>query len=855
MVKDGRASASVNVTPFTSPMKSKIDAVACYITLGSHERLGVLCLYRPPDSSPDDNLVVLRIITNFLNNNFSSNIIVGDFNFPDINWPCKASSAQARVFLNFCQEKFLTQHVLSMTRKMSNSTLDLVFSTYGTQITNLSVNEEFGSSDHSTIQFSIKLKSDIVRNARYRRNFKKADWNRFQQLLLSSSAEWENSLLTKDINFVWDQFVTSVSDALDEVAPYKKVSLRSLRSCSKVRTALRHKRRAFHAFTQTPSILNLIAYEKSKMIAENVLINDTRARELRIANSADPRVFWSYVNCRMLDREMVKSLKYNGEHIQEPHKVATIFNQYFSSIYQAQPTADPGTQHIAEKNLLHLELEITLRLDDIIQVLKRLPSKSSVDSDNLSYRILKYGDITMATRLLDLYSLSLEICRVPTAWKTAVVSPIHKKGPKQLVSNYRPISVTSCCCRVLERLINSQIVQFLNNNNIISDTQHGFCSGRSTDTIMLKFYDYLTDALDKNQIVDCVFFDFQKAFDTVPHHLLISRLSSVGIRGNALNWIRDFLTNRSQKVRVAQIMSDCLPVTSGVIQGSVLGPTLFNIFVNDIDKALKFCPILKYADDARIFLSSIKNERDSRQLHCNIQSDIDNFVVWSEESEMSLNVNKCFAVSFGRSELPRTYTIEGQPIPSETMFSDLGVTVSSPISFKPHIEHIIAKSFKKLAIINKVFKTKNQFTIIKLYKSFIRPSLEYASIIWSPYTQYLIDDIERVQRRMCNMIPTLRHLSYRSQLKSLKLLSLSARRTRFQLICIFKIYKGITRLNFCDFFDVSNDHRTRGHTARIRAKNSCHNYRLNFFTVSAINLWNQLSQDVRHLSQFSSPES
>ena len=359
---------------------------------------------------------------------------------------------------------------------------------------------------------------------------------------------------------------------------------------------------------------------------------------------------------------------------------------------------------------------------------------------------------------------------------------------------------------------------------------------------MIKFYDYLTNSLDRNLITDCIFFDFQKAFDTVPHHTLISRLHSTGIHGGILRWISDFLSNRFQKVRVDHITFDNLPVTSGVIQGSVLGPLLFNIFINEIDESLNHCAILKYADDTRIFLSSSKNYEDSLQLQIKVQEDMDNFTLWSGSSGMFLNVDKCFAVSFGRSDNNRTYTIDGLHVPSKTTFSDLGLLVQSPISFKSHVDNIVARSFKKLAVINKVFSTKSHFTIIELYKSFVRPLLEYSSVIWCPYTQNLVDEVERVQRRLCRMLPSLRHLSDKSQLKKIGLLSLRARRIRFQLITIYKMNKNVSGLNFYDFFELLTDCRTRGHSARIRTKYSSHNYRLHFFTVSSITMWNNLSQ-------------
>lgn len=846
LVRDTVDSIQLDITSPSAPSDALVDAVACQLSFGSTNNVGILCIYRPPNSLPEDNSTMLTLITNFLNLNLPINIIVGDFNFPEIDWlnSC-TSTAQSKLFFTFCQENFLTQHVELATRLTSNSLLDLVLSTYGTQVSDTVVSEEFGSSDHSVIQFSVKVKASIPKKFKYMRKLFKVDWNHFQHLLSSSSHEWEATLSTNDLDLVWDRFVNSVISALDIVAPHKAVTLRSLRSSSRVRTALRHKRRSYREYLQTPSTNKWIEYERARLIAENVLDVDTRSREYHVARSSDPRVFWSFVNRRMSVKPSIKSIELNGERVRDPGKIVKVFNEYFASIYNSSPSQS-ANNHLhgsPGENQSQSEPDINLQLGDIIDVLKQLPSKSSVDADNLSYKILKNGGMILAQRLLQLFSLSLELSRVPIAWKVAVVTPIHKKGPKLSISNYRPISVTSCCGRVLERIINAKLTHFLRSNNKLLDTQHGFLSRRSTDTIMLKFYDYVTDNLDNNLLTDCIFFDFKKAFDTVPHHLLISRLKATGIQVSVIRWISDFLSNRSQRVRVDQVTSGPLPVASGVIQGSVLGPTLFNIFINDIDNVLNSCSILKYADDTRIFLSSIKTTSDACQMQLKIQQDINNFAAWSKMSGMSLNVEKCFAVSFGQSFSTRNYNINGQPIPSKSIFCDLGMTVQSPIGFKPHVSNIVSQSFRKLAIINKVFKSKNQFTLIKLYKSFVRPCLEYASVIWSPYTQYLVDDIERVQRRFCRMLPSLRGLSYQVQLKSLRLLSLKGRRIRFQLITIYKMYNGISGLNFNDFFELLNESKTRGHTARIRAKSSCHNYRLYFFTVSSVGLWNQLSQE------------
>ena len=841
LVKDNVISTSLEILPSQPNTDIRIDAVACRLCFDGANDLGILCIYRPPDSSSEDNLLMRNIITDFLHFNIKNNIIVGDFNFPDINWPFSSSSNQSNIFLNFCQDNFLTQHVHSPTRRISNSILDLLFSTNGTCITHVDVHEEFGSSDHSIIQCSINIKPSYISKKSWRRCFKNTDWSLFQDLLVSSSGDWSSALHAADVDIAWKQFTVILNKILDKVAPYKLVTSRNFISNSKVRTALRYTRRAFKALVNNPSPHNLFTYERSMAIAQCALNCDLLARENYVCKSKDARLFWSYVNRRISTTSCINSISHLGQDICEPQRIANIFNEFFFSIFSTPSdhpayAAHPDVDHDA-MTLQH----ITLTLDDVLKAISMLPPKASIDSDGLSNKILKKGSLALATYLYQLFSLSLNSSRIPTSWKSATVTPIHKGRSKRLVENYRPISVTSCCSRLLERIINTKIQAFLSNNSKLNTSQHGFLKGKSTDTILLHFYDYVTGKVDKNLLVDCIFFDFKKAFDTVPHSLLLRRIYSMGISGSLFHWIQDFFSNRSQAVKIGSCLSGYLPVPSGVVQGSVLGPTLFNIFVNNIDDSLRFCNILKYADDTRIFLSAEKADVDD--LMCKIQIDIDNLVRWSRDSGMAFNVSKCFSASFGHSAPIRHYTIGDTIVPHKSSFSDLGLTINSSLNFKSHTDSIVSKAFSKLGLINKIFKFKNIDITPQLFKAFVRPSLEYSSIIWCPYTSISINNIERVQRRMCRMIPSIRHLSYRNQLKSLHLISLRARRLRFQLISIFKIFKGYTDINFSDFFDVSSIHRTRGHNCHIITKHCRHNYRLHFFTVSAISLWNQLSQE------------
>ena len=521
---------------------------------------------------------MLDIITNFLNYNFEYGVVVGDFNFPDINWPVNASTLQGTTFLDFCQGNFLLQHVSEPTRRASGTILDLVFTTEGTNVSNLEISEEFGSSDHSIVTFKVDFRVTGSKKKVLRRNLHKADWDCFRNIL--TSHDWTSIASNEDVNNSWQSFVDIIHLALDEVAPLRQVTLRNFISNAKIRTSLHTKRRCFRALRNNPSPENYLLYAKSIFLANEALDEYVAQRESSVVANTDPRVFWSYVNRRLANRTKLNIIKDNDVEITNPETIANCFNDYFASMFEDRQVIDsPNESHRPttgdnRATLSHVEVDV----HDVIKILNNLPCKNSLDNDGLSYNILKKGGSIVACFLSNFFALTLKQARIPNAWKKAIVTPIYKNGSKTLVKNYRPISITSCCSRILERLLNGKILRHLVQNNLLNGSQHGFLPGKSTDTILLKFYDYVTENVDKGFVVDAVFFYYSKAFDSVPHAVLLSRLESSGVTGNLLDWVKCFLIGRQQRVKVGDVYSEWLPVSNGVIQGSVLGSNPFQYF-------------------------------------------------------------------------------------------------------------------------------------------------------------------------------------------------------------------------------------------------------------------------------------
>ena len=245
---------------------------------------------------------------------------------------------------------------------------------------------------------------------------------------------------------------------------------------------------------------------------------------------------------------------------------------------------------------------------------------------------------------------SLNEGMVSPKWLEACITAIHKKGKKNLFENYRPVSITSIICKVMESIIRHKIINHMERNNIFADKQHGFVPLRNCMTNLLTCMESWTDMIEKGQSIDIIYTDFAKAFDKVPHQRLLRKMKDIGIVGNVLNWVRSFLTGRNQRVRVENQFSNSVPVKSGIPQGSVLGPALFVIFINDMPEIVEsMCQL--FADDAKIFRNA-----SSREDCIKLQNDSDKLTEWSARWQLSFNVEKCKSLHIGKNNSRHRYS-------------------------------------------------------------------------------------------------------------------------------------------------------------------------------------------------------
>ena len=369
------------------------------------------------------------------------------------------------------------------------------------------------------------------------------------------------------------------------------------------------------------------------------------------------------------------------------------------------------------------------------------------------------------------------------------MTPIFKKGCRSDALNYRPISLTSTACKIMERILRKHLIEHLESTGFLTTHQHGFRTGRSCLTLLLEYLFELNNAMDEGENVDTVYLGCCKAFDSVPHNHLLAKLQAAGVDGQIASWIKSFLIGREQRVGIRGVFSGWRKVWSGVPQGSVLGPTLFLIYINDLLDGLQ-CDGKLFADDAKIF-HNINSTEDRKKL----QEDLDKLQHWSERWLLNFNRDKCKVMSFGARNPKYTYFMGGVQLVHSNQEKDLGVIVTPNLKPSTQVARAAASANSVLGRIKSTFSCLNEQTLPPLYKALVRPRMEFAIQAWCPYLKKDIQKLEKVQRRATKLVPSLSKLPYEERLEALGLTTLEQRRTRGDMIETFKILKGLDSQN------------------------------------------------------------
>lgn len=833
-----------NLKPVRRPIgeNKKVEILFCSIESGGQETLLGLC-YRPNDTKAEINLELFSIIDEVKARFF---VLLGDFNYPELMWYNDESVDRNHSFVECLDRNFLHQMLTEPSR--GENFLNLIISSDTSIIENLSVGENFGLSDHNTIRFSILAQSCRKASPIQRYNYFKAEYSLIRQNV--SERGWGSLIQCQNVDIIWDQIKFDLLDLRNNFVN-KKSRVKKNRSnwITPHITKLRKiKKSAWLKYQKSNKDTKLYDEYKCKLrlsVKENKKAKLEYESKLADNIKTDCKSFFAYINPKSRSSHKIGPIK-DGDNflISDNKTMGNCLNQYFSSVFtQENLTNVPENQNSFSQEFFS---DLKIEENEVLTKLSKINVKKSLGPDELHGKLIYEVRHELVKPLTHLFNLSIKLGHIPQDWKDANIIPIFKKGNRSEPGNYRPVSLTCILGKILESIIKEKLCQHFDKYNLIRDTQHGFLSGKSCLTNLIEFFEQVTEDLDSEKSVDLVYLDFSKAFDKVAHVRLANKLLAHGVGGNILNWIQSWLRGRRQRVSIEGEYSEWAWVTSGVPQGSVLGPLLFLVYINDLEENL-ISKLAKFADD-----SKLKKTVDSNQEIGELTQDLKNLEKWADTWQMNFNIDKCAVIHLGKNNPNYDYCLYNTTLRSTDMERDLGVLIDKTMKFSEHCNAVAKSANATLGMIKRNITSRDNKVITKFYKALVRPKLEYCVQAWRPFLQKDIDKLEKVQRRATRLVSQCRGLSYDERLKITGLTSLEKRRNRGDMIEVFKIIKGFSKIDRNKLFTFNSDGRTRGHSLKLAKSRSRLEIRKNFFSQRVINEWNNLPNYVVEASSVNS---
>ena len=812
------------------------------------EKVLIGCIYRSSSSGIDNKNKLFQILRSEALTKFDKVCIVGDFNFPSIKWDGSWEGDENNDFIECIRDSFLIQKVKKPTRHRQGekpNILDLVLVNDDQLISEIEHVDSVGKSDHDVLMFQMySAKQEIQKEIKYRFNLNKGNYDKMRKII--TDIDWDK-MEREGVNDEWLFIKEKILSAMESCIP--KVKLNKTKTCKpiwmtpKILRKVKTKYKSFKRYLESQSSQSYKKYIIARNKCSKEIKKMRKKYEQNIANGAkkNPKNFWKYVQEQTKANTGVQVLKNIDGSLSNTDKLkANTLNSFFSSVFTREDTSSIPKIEACSKSDGKAVANIVVTPLAVHNTLKGLNPNKAQGPDGIPPRVLKEISKEISNPLCHLFNKSLEQGVLPEDWKTAEVTAIFKKGSRNEPGNYRPVSLTCVVCKVLETIIRDSIVNYFQDNELYTNCQHGFRKKRSCMTQLLLTMEDFTTYFEQSDSFDVVYLDFRKAFDTVPHCRLIEKLKGYGIVGNILDWIRAFLLGRTQRVRINEATSAKERVLSGIPQGSILGPVLFTIFINDLpDLVQSNCKI--FADDTKLYNISTN--------HTTLQRDLNSLQEWSDTWNLQFNVTKCHVMYYGKTNPKQKYFMKSEEQEIEIDVceeeKDLGVTFEPQLSFDTHINKIINKANQMIGLIKRTFIHLNKDILLKLYKSLVRPHLEYGNIIWFPLLKRQSIAVERVQRRATKLLRECKDFSYEQRLRYLNLHSLKGRRIRGDLIETYKIFNNKVDIKKEDLFQLNTTGITRNSDGKIYVEHCQNNKRKLALGKRVPHLWNSLPTNIK----------
>lgn len=794
----------------------------------------VIAVYRAPSA---DACFLTKLYDYATKHSKSTIIIAGDLNLPNINWPSLSSSSSGdHAIFDIMLACNLNQAVNIPTRVQgtSSSVLDLVL--YSATLSEVRVEVVDGFSDHKVVIFTCCLGGRLasVSERKTVKDFSKAN---DESVLDFLDSELDN-FTDNDVNFLWDKFQAICHFCIDSFIPVKTKNVR--RSNPWINRDIIHLVRKIKRLKKR-KVNNTLFKTLSQTLADKISASKQFFYSTTLTNfiKTNPSKFWRHLNAS--GSHEINSIKIGNEIITDKQAIATEFNCFFQSVY-----SDSLPRHkIGEiRNPTEVNPDF-ISYEGIVSMLLHLKLKSSTGPDKIPNIFLYRYAESIAKFLIIIFRLSFSGGVVPSKWRIARIVPIFKAGDRAVHTNYRPISLLNTCCKLLEHIISNYLTEFLNYHNILTPFQHGFRKGLSTTTQLVSIVHTFSSVIDKSGQVDAIFLDLSKAFDRVSHSGLLYKLNQLNVPCTLIKWIASYLEVRKQFVDIGGQVSDLGSVNSGVPQGSVLGPLLFLVYINDITSCVhESVGIRLFADDCLLY-RAVESTDDQTTLNNSLNA-ISN---WCDKWGMKLNETKTVFMRITNKKFPLLYdySINGSQIAHTNSFKYLGVTFTNNLTWSTHIDTICASARRKLGLLRHKLKKSPPDVKLLAYNTLIRPRLEYACIVWDPHTKNDINKLEQIQRLAVRFIYNRyrRHDSPTCLMKTNNIMTLQNRRKITRLKFLYQLWNRKLSLDPLPYLQLLPHRPTRNYHplkfTPIFARTN--NFKFSFFPRT-INDWNVLPPEI-----------
>lgn len=677
--------------------------------------------------------------------------------------------------------------------------------------------------------------------------------------------DWDSLLSFSNINSAWEAFSHKFLSIMKECIPTGTCpKKRSLPWITKDVRKIILKRKALHRRAKKrgwqPDEKKIYNMYRNKVVS---LLRSGKRDHFKKLRTASPKEFWKSIKqLTKSHQSSIPTMSHEGKTATSSKDKAEMVNDYFSTCFNTMvpplddPTSLPTCIGSLELDPDKCPSDLLCTEEEVYKLLVNLDVTKANGPDGISAKMLKKTASSIYPVLTNLFNQSIKSGQVPTAWKFSSVVPIPKgnedaSSPK----NYRPISLLSIISKVLERLIHGKVLKHLQDSNILSHVQWGFSAGKSTVGALLAATNDWLVTFDKGMDIGAVFFDITKAFDSVPHRLLINKLHHSGLNKYLLKWILSYLTDRKQVVVMDGVSSESTHVQSGVPQGSVLGPLLFLVYINEVC-ILPFEPSTKlilYADDILMY-RPLSSQADFNHL----QDGIDILNEWTEHQYLTFNPSKCKAMVLSRKlntvSPANPLLLKGQALDFVDSIKYLGLTITSDLLWSRHIQQISNKARKLVGMLFRQFYNyTDKQTIKTLYLSIVRPHLEYACQVWDPHLEKDKNTLEKVQKFACKVCSKSWDTDYEDLLEELHLPTLETRRSHLKLGTFYNFVHGHSVPPFAINYRPSIDYSIRSHHNMTILQPYAHtNQYLHSFLPSTVSLWNKLPQETVNATSINS---